>query len=258
MHPTVNIALRAAREASDIIVQASDRLDRVKVFEKGINDYVTDVDQEVEALLISSIQKAYPEHSFLGEESGLIEGEDKSTIWYIDPIDGTRNFMRGFPHFCISIACVKNNKLEHAVILDPIRQDEFTATKGEGSRLNDTRIRVGNKMKLQEAALSMSFGGGEHYELALALQEKIKNNIGGIRVTGSAALDLAYVASGRLDAGWMSGIKQWDVAAGILLIQEAGGLISDHQGNPDCLQSNQLVFANPKCFKPLLKVLHAD
>jgi myo-inositol-1(or 4)-monophosphatase len=258
MHPIVNIALRAAREASDIIVQASDRLDRIQVFDKGDNDYVTNVDQEVETLLISSIQKAYPEHSFLGEESGLIEGEDKSTIWYIDPIDGTRNFMRGFPHFCISMACVKNNKLEHAVILDPIRQDEFTATKGEGSRLNDTRIRVGKKTKLQEVALSMSFAGGDHYELALALQKKIKDNIGGIRVTGSAALDLAYVASGRLDAGWVSGLKQWDVAAGILLIQEAGGLISDHQGNPDCLQSNQLVFANPKCFKPLLKVLRTD
>ncbi|MDG2090370.1 MAG: inositol monophosphatase family protein [Gammaproteobacteria bacterium] len=258
MHPIVNIALRAAREASDIIVQASDRLDRIQVFDKGDNDYVTNVDQEVETLLISSIQKAYPEHSFLGEESGLIEGEDKSTIWYIDPIDGTRNFMRGFPHFCISMACVKNNKLEHAVILDPIRQDEFTATKGEGSRLNDTRIRVGKKTKLQEVALSMSFAGGDHYELALALQKKIKDNIGGIRVTGSAALDLAYVASGKLDAGWVSGLKQWDVAAGILLIQEAGGLISDHQGNPDCLQSNQLVFANPKCFKPLLKVLRTD
>lgn len=258
MHPIVNIALRAAREASDIIVQATDRLDRVQVFEKGINDYVTNVDQEVEALLISTIQNSHPEHSFLGEESGLIEGEDKETTWIIDPIDGTRNFMRGYPHFCISMACIKNNKLEHAVILDPIRQDEFTATRGDGARLNDTRIRVGNKNKLKDAVLSLSYGGDKHYELALTLQKKIKDNIGGLRFTGSAALDLAYVASGRLDAGWMSGIKQWDVAAGILLVQEAGGLISDHQGNPDCLDSNQLVFANPKCFKPLLKVLHSD
>jgi myo-inositol-1(or 4)-monophosphatase len=257
MHPTVNIALRAAREASDIIVQAFDRLDRVKVFEKGLNDYVTNIDQEVEELLKAAIQKAYPEHSFLGEESGLIEGEDKDTVWIVDPIDGTRNFMRGFPHFCISMACVKNNKVQHAVILDPIRQDEFTATRGEGSRLNDSRIRVGIKDKLEEAVISMSYARAEHYDLARELQTKLKNKIAGLRFTGSAALDLAYVASGRLDAGWMSGIMQWDIAAGILLIQEAGGLISDHQGNPDCLKSNKLVFANPKCFKPLLKILHA-
>lgn len=256
MHPTVNIALRAAREASDIIVQAFDRLDRVKVFEKGANDYVTNIDQEVEELIKTAIQKAYPEHSFLGEETGLIEGEDKDTTWIIDPIDGTRNFMRGFPHFCISMACVKNNKVEHAVILDPIRQDEFTATRGEGSRLNDSRIRVGTKDRLQDAVISMSYASGEHYDSALALQAKLQNKIAGLRFTGSAALDLAYAASARLDGGWMSGIKQWDVAAGILLVQEAGGLISDHQGNPDCLQSDKLVFANAKCFKPLLKVLH--
>jgi len=258
MHAILNIALRAAREASDIIVQASDRLDRVKVFEKGVNDYVTNIDHEVEDLLIASIQKAYPEHNFLGEESGLIKGEDKDTSWIIDPIDGTRNFMRGFPHFCISMACVKNNKLEHAVILDPIRQDEFTVTRGEGSRLNGSRIRVGNKAKLQDAVLSMSYSSGDHYDTALALQKKLQNKIAGLRFTGSAALDLAYVASARLDAGWMSGIKQWDIAAGILLVQEAGGLISDHQGNPDCLQSDKLVFTNAKCFKPLLKVLNND
>jgi myo-inositol-1(or 4)-monophosphatase len=204
MHPTVNIALRAAREASDIIVQAFDRLDRVKVFEKGANDYVTNIDQEVEELIKTAIQKAYPEHSFLGEETGLIEGEDKDTTWIIDPIDGTRNFMRGFPHFCISMACVKNNKVEHAVILDPIRQDEFTATRGEGSRLNDSRIRVGTKDRLQDAVISMSYASGEHYDSALALQAKLQNKIAGLRFTGSAALDLAYAASARLDAGWMS------------------------------------------------------
>lgn len=258
MHPIVNIALRAAREASDIIIQASDRLDRVKVFEKGLNDFVTNIDTEVEELLISSIQKAYPDHSFLGEESGHIQGKDKDTTWIIDPIDGTRNFMRGFPHFCISMACVRNNKVEHAIIVDPIRREEFTATRGQGSQLNDTRIRVGKKTSLQDVALSMSYGGDEHYDAALTLQKKLQNKIAGLRFTGSAALDLAYVASARLDAGWMSGIKQWDVAAGILLVQEAGGLISDHQGNPDCLESNQLVFANAKCFKPLLKVMNSD
>lgn len=258
MHAIINIALRAAREASDLIVQATDRLDRVQVFRKGINDYVTNIDQDVEALLIAAIQKAYPEHGFVGEESGTIEGEDKSTVWYIDPIDGTRNFMRGFPHFCISMACVKNNKLEHAVILDPIRQDEFTATRGEGSRLNGSRIRVGTSDSLKEAVVSLSCASGDHFDKALSLQGKLHNNVAGLRVTGSAALDLAYVACGRLDAGWVSGIKLWDVAAGMLLIQEAGGLISDHQGNPDCLHSDNLIFSNPKCFKSLLKVIHTN
>jgi myo-inositol-1(or 4)-monophosphatase len=258
MHPTVNIALRAAREASNVIVQAFDRLDRIKVFEKGVNDYVTNIDQEVEELLRAAISKAHPEHGFLGEESGLIEGEDKDTLWIVDPIDGTRNFMRGFPHFCISMACIKHNKIEHAVILDPIRQDEFTATRGEGSRLNDNRIRVGTKAKLEDAVISMSYARGEHYASALELQAKLQDRIAGLRFTGSAALDLAYVASARLDGGWMSGIKQWDIAAGILLVQEAGGLISDHQGNPDCLDSNKLVYANAKCFKPLLKVMNSN
>ncbi len=254
MHPVINIALKAAREASDIIVQATDRLDRVKVFEKGQNDFVTNIDQEVEALLIASIQKAYPKHSFLGEESGLIEGEDKETVWIIDPVDGTRNFMRGYPHFCISMACIKNGKLQHALIVDPIRREEFTATKGQGSQLNGTRIRVTDNINLAGSALCISCSS-DYFEEALKLQNTLINKVAGIRITGSAALDLAYVASGRLNAGWMAGIKQWDVAAGILLIQEAGGLISDHQGNPDCLESERLVFGNNKSFKELLKLL---
>jgi myo-inositol-1(or 4)-monophosphatase len=163
--------------------------------------------------------------------------------------------MRGFPHFCISIACIQNNKLQHALILDPIRGDEFTATKGGGAQLNDTRIRVGKSTSLEKAVISLSSASGIHSEKNLKLQEKLAGKVGGLRVTGSSALDLAYVAAGRLDAGWMSGMQKWDTAAGILLVQEAGGLISDASGNPDCLDSDTLIFANQKCFKQLLKVV---
>lgn len=255
MHGILNIALRAAREASDLIVQAVDRLDRVKIFAKGKNDFVTNIDREVESLLIEMIRKAYPDHGFLAEESGIQEGKDKESLWIIDPIDGTRNFMRGFPHFCISMACVKNNKLQHAVIVDPVRRDEFTATRGEGAQLNGKKIRCDNNASLENSVVSFSFSG-DRYDDALALQKALKDRVAGLRFTGSAALDLAYTACGRLNAGWMSGIQQWDVAAGILLLQESGGLISDHQGNPDCLDSDRLVFANSKTFKPLLQIIN--
>jgi len=255
MHPVINIALRAAREASDLIIQASDRLDRVKIYEKGENDFVTDIDHSVESLLISHIQKAYPSHSFLCEESGFIAGDDPNTVWVIDPIDGTRNFMRGLPHFCISMACIQNNKIQHAVIVDPIRREEFTATKGAGAQLNSSRMRVGSSLALESALVSLSCGPGEHYDKFIELQKKLTGKVAGLRVTGSAALDLAYVASGRLDAGWMSGLKKWDVAAGILLVREAGGLVSNLVGNPDCEDGDNFVFGNAKCFKHLLKTV---
>lgn len=254
MHPIINIALRAAREAATLMVQAHARPDRVKVFEKGPNDFVTDVDKQVEDTLIHHLRKAYPDHSFLGEENGLQEGADKDTLWIIDPIDGTRNFVLGFPHFCISMACVQRGKLQHALILDPIKGEEFTATKGSGAQLNGNRIRVGKRHRLEGGAVSLSCAGLRNYEAMLALQQKLGGVIGALRFTGSTALDLAYVAAGRLDAGWTSGVKSWDSAAGILLVQESGGLISDSAGNPDCLDSDTLVFGNPKCFKSLLQL----
>jgi myo-inositol-1(or 4)-monophosphatase len=254
MHPIINIALRAAREASTLMVQAHARPDRVKVFEKGPNDFVTDVDRQVEETLIHHLRKAYPDHSFLCEESGLQEGADKDTVWIIDPIDGTRNFVLGFPHFCISMACVQRGKLLHALIVDPIKGEEFTASKGSGAQLNGNRIRVGTRPRLEGGVISLSCAGLRNYEQMLSLQHRLAGLAGALRFTGSTALDLAYVAAGRLDAGWTSGVSSWDSAAGILLIQESGGLISDSSGNPDCLNSDTLVFGNPKCFKPLLKL----
>lgn len=254
MHAFINIALRAAREAATTVVQAMDRPDRIKVFEKQANDFVTDIDHAIENTLIHHIRSAYPDHSFHCEEGGYVEGADKDTVWIIDPIDGTRNFILGFPHFCISIACVQKGKIQHALIVDPIRGDEFTASRGAGAQLNDTRLRVGSKQNLKSATVSLSCAGLKNYPQFLAIQKNLEGEVGSLRFTGSAALDLAYVAAGRLDAGWMSGINLWDVAAGILLIQEAGGLISDRQGNPDCLNSDTLVFGNAKCFKQLLKL----
>lgn len=254
MHPIINIALRAAREASTIMVQAFARPDRIKVFEKGENDFVTDIDRLVEQTLIHHLRKAYPDHSFLCEESGMQPGADTDTVWIIDPIDGTRNFIMGIPHFCISMACVQRNKLQHAVIVDPIKSEEFTATKGSGAQLNGNRIRVGNKNKLDGGVISLSCAGLRNYEDMMDLQHKLKGIAGGIRITGSTALDLAYTAAGRLDAGWTSGVSSWDCAAGMLLVQEAGGLISDDKGNPDCMNSPDLIYGNPKCFKSLLKL----
>jgi len=254
VHPIINIALRAAREAATLMIQAHARPDRVKVFEKGPNDLVTDVDKAVEETLIHLLRKSYPDHSFMCEESGLIEGADKDTVWIIDPIDGTRNFVMGIPHFCISMACVQRGKIQHALILDPIKEEEFTASKGSGAQLNGNRMRIGTRSKLEGGTISLSCAGLKHYEQMLALQQKLLGVAGALRFTGSTALDMAYTAAGRLDAGWTSGVSPWDSAAGILLVQESGGLVSDLSGNPDCLQSDALVYANPKCFKTILKL----
>ena len=255
MHPIANIGLRAARLASEFILQYWERPDRIRVSEKGRNDFVTDVDKKVEEILVEHIRKAYPGHSFKCEEAGIIEGDDGETEWIIDPIDGTRNFILGFPHYCISMACLKKGQLEHAIILDPVKNEEFTASRGSGAQLNGRRLRVSKRTDIDGATVSLSCAGLKHYDNLMRIQGNLKGVIGAIRMSGSAALDLAYMAAGRTDAGWMSGMHEWDVAAGILLIREAGGLISDASGNPDCLGSDDLVFSNAKCFKPWLKLV---
>lgn len=255
MHAITNIGLRAARLASEYILQSWERPDRISVSEKGRNDFVTDVDRRVEEILVDHIRQSYPSHSFICEEAGIIEGTDGETQWFIDPIDGTRNFILGFPHFCISLACLKKGKLEHAIILDPVRNEEFTATSGSGAQLNGHRLRVSTRTAIDGATVSLSCAGLKNYDTLMGIQGNLKNIIGSIRMSGSAALDLAYMAAGRTDAGWMSGMNQWDVAAGILLIRESGGFISDLIGNPDCIGSEDLVFSNAKCFKPWLKLV---
>lgn len=257
MQPMLNIASRAAREAGNLILDALSRPDRIRVYEKGQNDFVTDIDRAVEETLIQHIRKAYPEHGFICEESGTIKGEDPDTTWIIDPIDGTRNFIHGFPHFCISIACMHKGKMQHGLIVDPVRGDEFSATRGNGAQLNDKRIRVSERSELSLATVGLSSAGQENYETCIQLQERMQGKVGSLRFTGSLALDMAYVSCGRLDAGWVAGMKLWDIAAGALLIQEAGGLVSDTRGNPDIMQADSLIFGNPKCFKQLLKIVAA-
>jgi myo-inositol-1(or 4)-monophosphatase len=201
MHAMLNIALRAAREASTLILDAMNRPDRIKVFEKGPGDFYTNVDTAVEEILIEQIRKAYPAHSFLAEESGKTEGEDKDTVWVIDPIDGTRNFLHGYPHLCISIACIQKGKIQHALIFDPVRQEEFSATRGNGAQLNGTRIRVNSCPNLEQATLGLSCAGKDNYSTSLKIQTHLQGKIAGLRFSGSSALDLAYFAAVRLMTG---------------------------------------------------------
>jgi myo-inositol-1(or 4)-monophosphatase len=258
MEPMINIALRAARKVGENILRASDDLERLEVVEKGVNDFVSEVDINAEQEIIYHLQKAYPDHAILGEESGLIGSEDAEYKWIIDPLDGTTNFVRGIPHYAVSIACVYRGKLEHAVVLDPVRREEFTASRGRGAQVNGRRIRVSKNNSLEGALLGTGIPFKEHCDDKLIPYcktiEKLAGQCAGIRRAGAASLDLAYVAAGRLDAFWEIGLSPWDMAAGALLIREAGGLVSDIDSSENFLESGNIVAGNPKCFKAVLQV----
>lgn len=255
--PIVNIAVNAARAAGNIIVRAQDRLDNIRVSQKQPNDYVTDVDQLVEREIINIIRKAHPNHGILGEEGGEIIGKDEY-VWIIDPIDGTRNFIHGFPQFAVSIGISRKGKIEHGVIYDPVRQELFTATRGKGARLNDHRIRVSKNTQLEECLLGTGFPSPRSEEQTEAYTRSLQALLpicGDIRRAGAATLDLAYVACGRLDGFWELDLKIWDLAAGTLLIKEAGGLVCDINGGDDYLKSGNVVAGNPKILKLLFKII---
>ncbi|MGI9292872.1 MAG: inositol monophosphatase family protein [Pseudomonadales bacterium] len=259
-HPTVNIALCAARKAGDLIMREVDRLDLLQVEEKGLNDFVSEMDKKAEQEIIYHINKAFPEHAILAEESGSSGAQqDAEFEWVIDPIDGTTNYVRGIPHFAVSIACKQHGRLEHAVVYDPVRQEEFTASRGRGAQLNGRRIRVSKRIELTSAVIGtgIPFLSRQHEHLPAYMEtlEQVSANSAGIRRAGAASLDLAYVAAGRLDAFWELGLNEWDIAAGALLILEAGGLVSDFNGGQDYLSSGNIVCGNPKCFKALLQVV---
>jgi myo-inositol-1(or 4)-monophosphatase len=259
MEPMINIALRAARKAGESIVRASDELHRFEVKAKGVNNFVTEVDINAEREIIYHLQKAYPDHAILGEESGLIGNADAEYRWIIDPLDGTTNFIRGIPHYAVSIACMYRGKIEHAVVVDPVRHEEFTASRGRGAQLNGHRIRVSDLASLDGALLGTGIPFKNHCDDKLEPYsrsiELLASQCAGIRRAGAAALDLAYVAAGRLDAFWEIGLAQWDIAAGVLLVREAGGLAADIDGSDSYLDSGNIVCGNPKCFKAVLQVV---
>jgi myo-inositol-1(or 4)-monophosphatase len=262
MEPMLTIALRAGRKAAELIERAFERIDLVTIETKSPNDFVTEVDKAAEKEIIYHLRKAYPDHTIRGEEGGLQQGKNPDYEWIIDPLDGTTNFIHGIPHFSISIACKYKGVLEHAVIIDPIKREEFTASRGRGAKLNERRIRVSPRRGLEGALIGtgIPFNGFslEHIVPYLACVQEIAGETAGLRRCGSAALDLAYVAAGRFDAFWEMNLKPWDIAAGILLVTEAGGLVSDFSGGSDFLESGHLVAGSPKVFKPILQIVQKN
>ncbi|WP_455220331.1 inositol-1-monophosphatase [Kaarinaea lacus] len=253
MHPMLNIAVRAARNAGNIIVRALDHIDRLNVQTKSENDFVTEVDKAAEQEIIRTIHKAYPNHGFLAEESGKQSGDEFT--WIIDPLDGTTNYVHGFPQFAVSIALKHKQVLEQAVVYDPLRQELFTASRGRGAQLNDRRIRVTSRPGLKGALLGTGFPfkQQQYLDAYLATFKALFPMTAGIRRAGAASLDLAYVAAGRLDGFWEIGLNPWDMAAGALLIEEAGGFVCDFAGQKEYLETGNLVAANPKLLKPMLE-----
>ena len=256
MHPMLTIAVRAARRAGSIINRAA-LAGGLQVRSKRANDFVTEVDRAAEAAIIETVHKAYPEHAILGEESGAIQREGAEFRWIVDPLDGTTNFIHGFPQYCVSIAVEHRDALAHAVVYDPLRDELFTASKGRGAFLNDRRIRVSKCQKLGDALMGTGFPYRELNRLDLYMKQLrfMMEGCSGVRRAGAAALDLAYVACGRLDGFWELGLSPWDVAAGALLIQEAGGLVADLQGDQGFLESGDVCAATPKVFPALLQAL---
>lgn len=252
MEPMANIALRAARLAGERIVRGFDRPDLVEISNKGFNDFVTNIDREAEHIVIETLRSKYPDHKITGEESGSTGDDDSPYEWIIDPLDGTANFTRRIPHFCISIACLHKGKISHAVVVDPIRQEEFVASKGQGATLNGRRMRVSDTESLDGAVVAT--GGKDrhkHLEAELAVYRHLLETRCITRQPGSAALELAYVAAGRLDAMYMRDLERWDIAAGVLLVTEAGGLVGDFEAGSKFMNSGNVVAGTPRCFKSL-------
>ncbi|MBV1905732.1 MAG: inositol-1-monophosphatase [Pseudomonadales bacterium] len=258
MQPMLNIALRAGRQASQIILRAMDRVDLLHIEEKQKNDLVSEVDRQAEAAIFDVLHNAYPDHGIIGEESGHKYQSDEYT-WIIDPLDGTLNFLRGIPHFSVSIALEYKGRMEQAVIIDPVRNEEFTASRGQGAQLNGRRMRVSKQQNLDRAVLATGIpyrDVAQHLNPYSAMLKDFTGKCAAIRRQGSAALDLAYVAAGRVDGYWQVGLKPWDMAAGILLVREAGGIIGDFASGENYMKSGNIVAANPRCFKAMLQSIH--
>ncbi len=273
MHPLVNIGIQAARKAGQIMIRSMDQLHSLKIQQKGHNDFVTNIDLACEQIIIDMIHRAYPNHAILGEESGLSEPEYKITneqvenvTWIIDPLDGTTNYMHGLPQFCVSIGIMIKKRIEHAIIYDPVHDELFTASRGCGAQLNDKRIRVSPEIEFNRTLIGTGIPFkrteepdvfSKRLDTYLDLFKKLAPHVAGIRRGGSAALDLAYVAAGRLDGFFEQNLKIWDIAAGSLLIEEAGGLITDYDGSNHFLDTCDVVCGQQKTHKMLLDLIQS-
>ncbi|MGN6518494.1 MAG: inositol monophosphatase family protein [Dokdonella sp.] len=253
--PAVNVAVRAARAAGQIILRYMNRLDSLEVIAKQRHDYVSEVDKLAEAEIIRELRRAYPRDATLGEESGQI-GNSRN-VWAIDPLDGTHNYLRGIPHFCVSIALLEAGEPVVGVIYDPLRDELFTASKGDGAYLNDRRIRVGKRDGLGGALLVTGFPYRQrrHLDAQLGMTRALLAEAEDIRRTGSAALDLAYVAAGRLDGYFEIGLYPWDMAAGCLLVREAGGRYCDFTGRDGIPETGNLVAGNVHVANAMVKAM---
>jgi len=258
LHPMLNIAVKAARAAGAIINRASLDLDVLKVATKSTNDFVTEVDRAAEQAIIDTLLGAYPGHGILAEESGRERGaRDSEYLWIIDPLDGTTNFIHGFPVYAVSIALAHRGKIEQAVVYDPARNDLFVASKGRGAYLNDRRLRVSRRTRIQDALIGTGFPfrKGDNFKRYVKMFEEVMQHCAGLRRPGAAALDLCYVAAGWYDGFFETGLSPWDIAAGSLMVTEAGGLIGNFTGEADFLYQREVVAGNPKVYGQLVQLL---
>ncbi len=258
LHPMLNVAIKAARAAGAIINRAALDVEAVRISQKQVNDFVTEVDHAAEQAIIETLLTAYPGHGILAEETGSTHGAKHSDyVWIIDPLDGTTNFIHGFPVYCVSIAMAFKGKVEHAVVYDPTRNDLFTATRGRGAFMNDRRIRVSKRTQLKDCLVSTGFPfrPGDNFKHYLAMMADLMPRTAGLRRPGAAALDLAYVAAGFADGFFESGLSIWDVAAGSLLVTEAGGLIGNFTGEADFLEQKECLAASPRIYGQLVPLL---
>lgn len=254
MNPMLNIAIRAARKAGNVIIKGYERRDDIQAVSKSQNDYVTNIDKAAEAAIVEVIQKSYPTHTIISEEIGAIKGENSDIQWVIDPLDGTTNFVKGFPHFSVSIAIRVKGRTEVGVVYDPIRNELFTAVRGEGAKMNELRLRIENKRELQGTVLATGFPFKQArlMPMQLTLMSELSREVADFRRTGSAALDLCYVAANRVDGYFEMGLGAWDCAAGDLIVREAGGLVCDFSAGHNYLISGNIVAASARVMKDLL------
>jgi len=258
LHPMLNIAIKAARAAGAVINRASLDVDKVQVESKGVNDFVTEVDKHAEAVIVDALLAAYPGHGILAEESGREMGaKDSEFLWIIDPLDGTTNFIHGFPVYAVSIALAWRGVVQQAVVYDPNRNDLFYASRGRGAYLNDRRLRVSKRLRLADSLIGTGFPfrKGDNFKRYMKMFEEISQQCAGLRRPGAASLDLCYVAAGYYDGFFETGLSPWDIAAASLIITEAGGLIGNFSGEADFLYQREVVAGNPKVYGQLVNIL---